>query len=97
MKDLKIIRKNIVANEANKFEFDVEGFEFLVKNFNDFDIFVGFKNTTETDDMIKIPAMSGQVCIRNKTQGSTGTGNSSKDVYVYATSSGEVEVQCLKF
>lgn len=97
MKDLKMIRKTITANEANKFEFDVEGFEFLVKNFNDFDIFVGFKNTTETDDMIKIPAMSGQVCIRNKTQGSTGTGNSSKDVYVYATSAGEVEVQCLKF
>ena len=58
MKDLKIIRKNITANEANKFEFDVEGFEFLVKNFNDFDIFVGFKNTTETDDMIKIPAIN---------------------------------------
>ena len=34
MKDLKIVRKNITANEANKFEFDVEGFEFLIKNFN---------------------------------------------------------------
>lgn len=97
MKDLKIIRKNIVANEANKFEFDTEGFEFVVKNFGDADIFVGFKNTTETDDMIKIPAMSGQVCIRNKSTGSTGTGNSSKDVYVYGTSAGEVEIQCLKF
>ena len=29
MKDLKMIRKNITANEANKFEFDVEGFEFF--------------------------------------------------------------------
>lgn len=97
MKDLKIIRQDITANETTQFEFDIEGFEFLVKNFNNFDIYVAFKDTTETDEMIKIPAMSAQVCIRNKSQGSTGSGNSSKDVYVYATSSGEVEVQCLKF
>lgn len=94
MKDLKIITKTIPANTAEKFEFDVRGFEFLVKNFNDFDIYVAFKNTTNTSQMIKIPAMSGQVCIRNK---GIGTDNSSKDLYVYATSSGEVEVQCLKF
>ena len=97
MKELEIVRKNIVANEANKFEFNVEGFEFLVKNFNEFDIYVAFKNTTTTSEMIKIPAMSGQVCIRNKSNNSTSTGNSSKEVYVYATSAGEVEVQCLKF
>ncbi len=97
MKELKIIRKTTTANVAEKFEFDVYGYEFLVKNFNDFDIYVAFKNTTQTEDMIKIPAMCSQVCIRNKTLGSIGTGNSSKEVYVYATSSGEVEVQCLKF
>lgn len=97
MKELQLVRKNITANEATKFEFDVEGFEFLVKNFNEFDIYVAFKNTTTTSEMIKIPAMSGQVCIRNKSNNSTSTGNSSKEVYVYATSAGEVEVQCLKF
>lgn len=91
---LKIVRQTLTANEANKFEFDTKGFEFLVKNFNDFDIYVAFENTTETENMIKIPAMSGQVCIRNK---STGLNNSSDEVYVYATSAGEVEVQCLKF
>lgn len=92
--DLKITRKSITASTAEKFEFDVKGYEFLVKNFNDFDVYVAFKNTTETAQMIKIPAKSAQVCIRNK---STGSGNSSKEIYVYATSSGEVEVQCLKF
>lgn len=97
MKELEIVRKNIVANEATKFEFDVEGFEFLVKNFNEFDIYVAFKNTTTTSEMIKIPSMAGQVCIRNKSNNSTSTGNSSKEVYVYGTSAGEVEVQCLKF
>lgn len=97
MEDLKIIRKTIVANEANKFEFDIKGMEFVVKNFSDTDIYVAFKNTTDTQEMIKIPAMSGQVCIRNKSNSSTSTGNSSKEVYVYGTSAGEVEVQCLKF
>lgn len=97
MKDLKIIRKNITANVVEKYEFDVKGFEFLVKNFNDFDIYVAFKNTTETNEMIKIPAMCSQVCIRNKSTVSTALANSSKEIYVYATSSGEVEVQCLRF
>ena len=97
MKELKIIRKNIVANEANKFEVDVEGFEFVVKNFGEADIYVAFENTIDTNEMIKIPTMSGQVCIRNKSNNSTSTGNSSKEVYVYGTSAGEVEVQCLKF
>lgn len=97
MKELQLIRKNITANEANKFEFNVEGFEFVVKNFGEADIYVAFENTIDTNEMIKIPAMSGQVCIRNKSNNSTSTGNSSKEVYVYATSAGEVEVQCLKF
>lgn len=97
MNELKLIRKELIANQASKFEFDIEGFEFEVKNFSDTDIFVAFKNTTETDEMIKIPAMCSQVCVRNKSTSPTSSGNSSKDVYVYSTSSGEVEVQCLKF
>ena len=97
MRDLKIIRKSITANTAEKFEFDVEGFEFLVKNFNEFDIYVSFKNTTDTSKMIKIPAKCAQVCIRNKPASPLSVGNSSDEVYIYATESGEVEVQCLKF
>lgn len=96
MKELQILRKTLTANTAEKFEFDVEGYEFLVKNFNDFDIYVAFKNTTTTSEMIKIPANCGQVCIRNKST-APSSNNSSKEVYVYATSAGEVEVQCLKF
>lgn len=94
MKDLKIIRKTITANTAEHFEFDVRGYEFLVKNFNNFDIFVAFIETTETSNMIKIPANCSQVCIMNKT---ADLDDSSEDVYVYAGSVGEVEVQCLKF
>ena len=94
MKDLKLIRKDIVANTIEHFEFDVEGFEFMVSNTNDFDIYVAFKETDDTDEMIKIPADSYRICLINK---STALDNSSKDLYVYAEDSGEVEVQCIKF
>lgn len=94
MKDLKIQRKDIVANTIEHFEFDVEGFEYLVKNFNEFDIYVAFKETNDTDEMIKIPAESEQICLINKT---TSLDFSSKDVYVFAEDSGEVEVQCVKY
>ena len=94
MKVLKLIRKNITANTLEHFEFDVNGFEYLVKNFNDFDIYVGFNNTAETSSMLKIPANSSQICILKK---STNPAYASKDVYVYAESSGEVEVQCINY
>lgn len=100
MKDLKMIRKTITANEANKFEFDVEGFEYLVVNNNEFDIYVAFKNTNDTDEMLLVPAQSSRVCLINKDANLSDTSKllfASKDVYVYAEDSGEVEVQCIKF
>ncbi len=94
MKDLKINRADITANTLEHIEFDVDGLEFCVSNFNDFDIYVAFKETNDTDEMIKIPAESSRICLINK---STSSDFSSKDVYVYAESSGEVEVQCIKY
>lgn len=90
MKDLKLIRKTITGSTVEIFDFDVEGYEYLVKNFNDFEIYVAFKDTTDTDEMIKIPANCAQICIVNKSV-------KTNDIYVYATSSGEVEVQCLRY
>lgn len=93
--DLKLIRKEIESNTIEQFEFDVNGFEFLVKNLSeDADIYVAFKETSKTDEMIKLPAGASQICVINK---STALDNSSKDVYVYAEDSGEVEVQCIKY
>ena len=102
MREIKLIRKNITANTVEHYEFDVNGFEYLVKNFNDFDIYVAFKETNDTDEMIKIPAESSQVCILNKnittiTEIGETISNQSQDVYVYAESAGEVEVQCIRF
>lgn len=94
MKNLKLIRKNITANTVEHYGFDVNGFEYLVKNFNDFDIYVAFKETNETDEMIKIPAETSQICVINK---SKAYDFYSKDVYVYAESAGEVEVQCIRY
>lgn len=90
MKDLKLIRRTIGASTVEHFEFDVKGFEYLVKNFNDFDIYVAFKETNNEDEMIKIPANCSQVCVINKS-------TYSEDLYIFAESSGEVEVQCLRF
>lgn len=100
MKDLKMIRKTITANVTNKFEFDVEGFEYLVVNNNEFDIYVSFNNTNDTDEMLLVPAESSRVCLINKDANLSDTSKllfASKDVYVYAEDSGEVEVQCIKF
>lgn len=94
MKNLKIQRKDIVANTIEHFEFDVEGFEYLVTNFSDSDIYVAFKETNDTDEMIKIPAECDRICLINK---STALDNSSKDVYVFTEDGGEVEVQCVKY
>ena len=96
-KTLKLERKNVLANTATKFEFDVEGYEFLVKNFNDFDIYVGFEETTDTSKMIKIPSETSQICVINKPTYSYTALISSKNIYVYAESVGEVEVQCIKY
>lgn len=94
MEDLKIIRKEINANTTEHFEFDINGFEYLVKNFSESDIYVAFKETNDTDEMIKIPAECDRICLINK---STALDNSSKDVYVFTEDGGEVEVQCVKY
>lgn len=90
MKDLKLIRRTIGANTIEHFEFDVKGYEYLVKNFNNFDIYVAFKSTNDEDEMIKIPANCSQVCVINKS-------TYSEDLYIFAENSGEVEVQCLRY
>lgn len=100
MKELKLIRKNITANATEHFEFDVNGFEYLVVNNNEFDIYVAFKNTNNTDEMLIVPAQSSRICLINKNANLGDTSKelfTSKDVYVYAENSGEVEVQCLMF
>lgn len=100
MKELKLIRKTISANATEHFEFDVDGFEYLVVNNNDFDIYVAFKNTNNTDEMMIVPAQSSRVCLINKDANLSDTSKqlfTSKDVYVYAESAGEVEVQCIRF
>lgn len=95
-KDLKIIRKNITASDYTEFEFDVQGLEFIVTNTNDFSIYAALSDEepTSTDSMIKIPANTARVCLRNK---SNSSDNAFTKVYIYSESAGEVEVQCIRF
>lgn len=90
----KVIRKNITENVIEKFEFDVNGFEFLIKNFGEADIYVSSEATNEKSKMSKIPAKCGEVWLINK---NSAFDNFSDSVYVLSEGSGEVEVQCLKF
>lgn len=92
--EMKLIKKSITGGSVEAFNFDVNGYEFLVKNLNDTTIYVAFKNTSTTDDMIEIPANCCQICVINK---SLNEPNCSKSIYVYSASNVEVEVQCIRY
>ena len=89
----RIIRKNLIVG-TTAFEFYAIGFEYLVKNFNDFDIFVGFSNDTDTSKMIKIPARTAQICLINK---GNELKNAVSTIYVTSNKVGEVEIQCVRY
>ena len=91
---MKIERKNF-NNETKTFTFDVNVFEFLVKNLTDEDILVCFGDTFDNATSIKIPSYSSQIITENLRQDTAEYMNNS--VTVKATGEGEVEVQCLEY
>lgn len=94
MNRLKILRKEIAENTLEEFEFDIKGFQFLVKNFSDNDIFVSFDEEESTDNMIKIPANCSQVCLLTKETSNIEL--SSDKIYVICeNSSADVEIQII--
>lgn len=94
-KIFKLIRQDITANTLAVFNFDVKGYEYLVKNFNDFPIYVAFETIgNDRSKTIKIPEQSAQICTMNK---SGNLDNTTDTVYVIAEDAGEVEVQCVRY
>lgn len=85
---LKIIRVPTVENVPLCVEFDKSGYQFLVKNFTEKDIYVSFDKDINIENMAIIAPDAAQV---------VGIANTSK-VYITpeATSSKGVEVQCLR-
>lgn len=91
-----IKRQPTSSENAMKFEFNIKGSKFLVKNFTDGDIYVGLGESMEKETMILIPAATSQICMIQE----LGTPWSQTDVVTIiptATSEKGVEVQCLKW
>ena len=61
MAKVKLIRQPTVANTKQIYQFDIEGFKFLVKNLTDDDILVAFDENSTEDEMILVPSECAQV------------------------------------
>lgn len=86
-----VVRKDIVAGEAVEFHFDGYGYDFIVKNFTEENVYVSYGKLAESiDDMSCIPAFSWQ---RHLCQ--TGYINS---IWIIgdSTQTDGVEVECLR-
>lgn len=88
---MKVIRETLVANTQKNFNFDVEGFEFLVKNFTEDDIYVSLDTNVNKNRSIKIPSMTAQECCIHKY---TSSNYKTDTVRILSLVDGEVEVQC---
>lgn len=94
MAKVKLIRQPTVANTKQIYQFDIEGFKFLVKNLTDDDILVAFDENSTEDEMILVPSECAQVIMVHE---NIELKNGSKTVAILpkATSEKGVEVQCL--
>lgn len=91
---MRLIRKECNAGEVTNFNFDVKGWEFLVKNFSASDIFVSLEGDEDQNKMIKIPTMCSQVCLINTVADNSCDTNC---VNVIASETGEVEIQVIHY
>lgn len=92
MKGIILIRQATVAETELVIEFDVAGFQYLVKNFTDGDIYVGFQTGAGKEERILIPVDSAQIITATPV-----TGYNIVTIIPTATSEKGVEVQCLKW
>ncbi len=91
---MKLIRKECNANEVTKFEFNIKGWDFLVKNFTEGNIYVSLEGDEDKSVMIKLPTLASQVCTINTVADNTCVANC---VNVIAESTGEVEIQMIHY
>lgn len=96
MAKIKLIRQPTVADTKQIYQFDIEGFRFLVKNLTDDDILVAFDENATEDEMILIPSEWTQIVMIHE---NVSLENGSKTVVILpkATSEKGVEVQCLSW
>lgn len=73
----------------------IYGFEYLVKNFSGEDIWVSMREGADKEESCRIPDGAAQVILINKDP-TYGNGSGVLQVISDATSTGGIEVQCIK-
>ena len=92
---MQILKRKNVGTSYTEFDFAVNPYAVLVKNFTTSDIFVSLGETPQTDaDAIKIPVNSSQVCLISLREDFP---ISFDKVYVKASTAGDVEVQVVSW
>lgn len=91
---MRLIRKECNANEVTKYEFDIKGWDFLVKNFTEGNIYVSLEGDTDKNVMIKLPTLASQICTINTVADSSCDADC---VNVIVESTGEVEIQMIHY
>ena len=94
MSKQKVIRKSLLSNTPTKFEFDIRGSKFFVKNYTSNDIYVSLGDDLKQESSVKIESGYSQIVFINDNMSIENTTNI---VTVLSVSEGEVEIQCLKW
>ena len=92
---LTFIRQPTVAETPMKYEFDIAGIKYLVKNFTDGDIYVAMGEAADKADCLLIPAETSQVV--TPYDGAYIHGSNIITIIPEETSKRGVEAQCLKW
>lgn len=88
---MQVITKTLSVNTDTNYDFNLKGWQFLVKNFTTGDITV---KLYPSNDTIKIPTMCSEVVVANLNKSFDERVNK---VVVNSVDGGDVEVQCLEY
>lgn len=92
---MKIIR-NSTTNGASLFEFDVQGYRYLVKNYTAGDVYASLGTGAAKEESILIPAGCAQVLLSNEL-GSYEAASSVVQIIADEADEKGVEVQCIRW
>lgn len=93
---LQVGRIATVANTANAIDFEVKGYEFLVTNLTDSNIYVTLGSKYNADNSVIVPPETSRVVTANKMHSLQDLTNT-VSIMPLETSDEGVEVQCILY
>lgn len=96
MAKLQVGRIATVANTANAIDFEVKGYEFLVTNLTDSNIYVTLGSKYNADNSVIVPPETSRVVTANKIHSLQDLTNT-VSIMPLETSDEGVEVQCILY